>query len=67
MPTNAELAKLIRHTDWLAGLVRTAGGCTSTDGEILNRSVDPQGTFEYHDPNGDVVEVNLKVLEKRGS
>lgn len=64
MPQDQRLAKLIRHTEWVGALIRAAG-CTVTDGEILNRSVDPQGTVEYHDPNGDVVEVNIKVLERR--
>jgi hypothetical protein len=65
MPKSLELSRLIRHTEWARALIRNAGGCQVTDGEIINHSVDPIGTFKYHDPNGDEVDVTIKVRERR--
>lgn len=65
MPVNQHLAKTGRHTEWVAHILRTEGGVFCTDGELINASVDPIGQFEYRDPNGDEVEVTIKVKQGR--
>lgn len=66
MPVNQRIAKTGRHTEWIAAILRQHGGVHCTDGELINTSVDPIGQFEYKDPNGDEVEVTIKVRGGKG-
>jgi hypothetical protein len=65
VPSSQEMTKLIHHTEWVKGIIRTTGGCTVTEAQVTTGilpSMPSQGAFEYQDPNGDNVKVTIQVL-----
>ena len=65
MPVDQELATLIRHVEWIRGMLKNYGGCEVLEAEVKCMSPSHTSAFKYLDPNGDVVEVQLRVFNGR--
>lgn len=66
VPSDPRLAVLLRQSTWLSRLLQTAGGVQVTDPEVIGSSADRRVTFDYLDPNGEAIEVTMKLPLRLG-